>query len=66
MSNCQRIKEYIELRIAQIDSEYGSEADPMKKLNLTTIRTSFSNVPLPHPDPEHLPQLGHPARRQLL
>lgn len=46
MSNSLKIKEFVMSRIAQIDREYEVEKDPMKKISLTTTRTSFANVAL--------------------
>lgn len=41
-----KIKQFVEGRIAQIDQEYNNTNDSITKLNLSTTRTSFANVPL--------------------
>lgn len=44
MSKTFKIKQFITNRLSQIDEEYENSADPMKKIKLSTMRTSFANV----------------------
>lgn len=47
MSKAEKIKQFVSMRISEIDQNYEKEEDIMGKLKLSTMRTSFANVAPP-------------------